>query len=188
MEANWATNYQGNVHQCGLTVAWSLLINVAIIAAILRQDKIAMIMHLVAGWAILITTYTMILLLLIPLGFNVSLKGTWEMEAHGVMGLILLGLIVIQVVGGMMAKLLLKGKSMDMQKLRILRRCHHFLGYLLAVVYKVVLMWAWHLNSTLYSLIAWELFWFTLFFFVKFGRAKMTKSIIDQQTVDLICP
>lgn len=76
--SNLPTNYQVNVHQCGQTIAWSLLLNVSIIAAILRQDKIALIMHLVAGWAILITTYTMILQFLIPLGFNVSVLGTWE--------------------------------------------------------------------------------------------------------------
>lgn len=184
----WASNYQGNVHQCGMTVAWSLLLNVTIVAAILRHDKVAQIMHLIGGWAILITTYTMILMLLIPLGFNVGLQNTWEWKAHGILGLILLGLVVVQVAGGVMSRLFLKGKTIDIRKLKIIRMCHHFLGYLLAIVYKVQLMWSWHLNSTLYSLIVWEVFWFSLFFIVKFGRKSMAKAIVDEQTQNFICP
>lgn len=95
------------------------------------------------------------------------------------MGLVMMVLVVLQVVGGMLSRLLLKGKMIEMPKLRILRKGHHFLGYLLAIVYKIVIMWAWQLDSTLYTLICWEAFWIILFFCVKFGRTKMAKSIID---------
>ena len=171
-----------------MTVAWSLVLNVSILAAVLRQDKIALIMHLVGGWAIFVTTYVMILQLLIPLGFNVQLKGTWQMYAHGIVGVMLLGFVVIQVVGGMICRLLPKGKSIEINKLKFLRRGHHFMGYFLAIIYKGVNLWAWNIGETFYSLLAWELLWFSIFFAVKFGRSKMEKKIIDEQTQDFICP
>ena len=67
----WAPNYQQNAHQMGLTVAWSLILNISVIAAVLKYDKRLVAVHALFGWIILILTYVMILILLIPYGFNV---------------------------------------------------------------------------------------------------------------------
>ena len=66
-----AHSYQINVHQMGLTVAWSLILNISVIAAVLKYDKRLVAVHALFGWIILILTYVIIFFLLFPYGFNV---------------------------------------------------------------------------------------------------------------------
>jgi hypothetical protein len=72
-----ASNYQQNVHQVGQTVAWSLIFNVAVIAAALRYDKVAALGHSIFGILVLVLTYTFVLYYLIPLGFNAGDFDNW---------------------------------------------------------------------------------------------------------------
>ena len=185
-----ATYYQENVHQCGLTIAWSLVVNVAIVAATLRYDKVALIIHALLAWTILIVTYVLITFLLAQYGFNVALFDTWSMMAHGIIGVALLGFIVIQVAGGMACKMFQNNKSIDIHKLKIMRNLHRAMGYFLAILYKILILYAWYnyIESYFTALLVWELFWIALLFEIKFGMPKMQKKVIDKQTLGFICP
>lgn len=100
-----ASQYDQNVHQIGNTVAWSIILNVAILCAALRHDRLAALAHAIFGFIILILTFICVLFMLSLYGFNANTLG-WEYYAHGILGLLLLGFITIQVAGGITYKLL----------------------------------------------------------------------------------
>jgi len=185
-----ATYYDMTIHQGGMTMAWSLVINMAIIAATLRYDKVALIVHAVLGWTIFVISYTMILFLLAQYGFNVNLFDSWYWMVHGIVGCALVGFLLIQVAGGMACKTLHNTKSLEIKNLRLIRTSHKVLGYFIVIVYKALVLWAWHnyVTRMMYYLLIWEAFWIILFFFVKFGLPKMQKNITDSQTEYSVCP
>lgn len=59
--ASQPTNYQQNVHQVELTVAWSLIVNVSVVCAVFKHDKLAALAHLMFGCIILLLCYTFII-------------------------------------------------------------------------------------------------------------------------------
>lgn len=67
-----ADGYQSNIHALGMTAAWSLLFNITVLCGALRFDKAAALAHTIFGWIIFIMTFTFILYLLAPYGFNLS--------------------------------------------------------------------------------------------------------------------
>ena len=129
-------------------------------------------------------SYALILFLLFPYGFNVALFDSWTMMAHGIVGVALLGLVAIQVGGGMACKIFQNNKSMEIQRLKLMRNLHRATGYFIAIIYKIMTLWAWYnyVVNAFVSLFVWELFWIALFFAVKFGMPKMEKKITDGQT------
>ena len=110
MSSQQATNYEGNIHQVGLTVAWSLIINASIISGALRFDSVAAMTHIIFGWCLLIYSYILVLYFLIPYGFNVANPDDKPRYAHGVVGTMLLGFVIIQIVMGLVARKLQQNK------------------------------------------------------------------------------
>ena len=132
-----------NVHQVGLTCAWSILLSVSIVAAVLRYDKIAAITHAIFGWVIFIFSFVFILYLMIPYGFNLDSSAGWILYSHGIVGVMLFGLVVIQVGTGAVARELQHRVNFDIKKIGILRTIHRFLGFLMYITYNVLLLLAW---------------------------------------------
>ena len=108
-----APYYVMNVHQDGMTAAWSLLLNLGIIAGALRYYKLALMTHIVSEIIVLLLTYTFILYVLIPYGFNVNNPNDWKLYAHGIVGCMLLGFSIFQTVGGLLIYLGRKSKRWD---------------------------------------------------------------------------
>jgi hypothetical protein len=95
-----------NVHQIGLTVAWCLFYDCAVVAINLRHFKNSDMIHSLLGWGMLVLTYICILLFLIPQGFNVGLNNNGVLlYIHGIIGLAMMAFVVLQVVGGVITKL-----------------------------------------------------------------------------------
>ena len=179
-----------NVHQVGLTCAWSILLSVSVVSAVLRYDKIAAITHAIFGWVIFIFSFVFILYLLIPWGFNLDSSSGWKLYSHGILGVMLFGLVVIQVGTGAVARELQHRANFDIKKIRILRTFHRFLGFLMYIAYNVLLLIAWYpfAKRAFYGFIAWDSFWILVFLFVKFFTPKMERKITDSQTNNYICP
>jgi hypothetical protein len=186
--SSFATNYQMNIHQVALTVAWSLVLNAAIVAGALRYNRAAALLHAVFGWLILVLTFIFILCLLIPLGFNV-MDMTWGWRAHGTYGTMLLGFSTLQVVGGTVIRWLQHSKKADFPQLTIVKSIHRYMGYFLAITYKVMTLWSWTYNyDTLKCLFAWEVLCIVTFLVFKLASPKMTKTVIDSQINTYLCP
>ena len=181
-------NYSMNMHQVGLSCVWSLLLSVSVISAVLRYDKIAAITHAIFGWVILIFSFVFVLLLLAPWGFNLDNSMGWITYSHGIVGVMLFGLVVIQVGTGAVARELQHRASISINKIRILRSFHRYLGYINYIAYNVLLLIAWYPNNAFYGFIAWDSFWILVFLFVKFFTPKMERKITDPQTNNYICP
>ena len=188
--ADVATAYEQQVHQNGQTVAWSILLNVAIMAGALRYDRVAAALHAVLGVMVLILTYTFVLYFLIPYGFNVNNPLNWELYGHGIIGCMLLGFVLMQVAGGAISRLAQEEKKTEMKRLQFMRRMHRYFGYFLALFYKTLVIWAWWFNSiaTMVSLIIWEVVWIAAFIMVKLCTPRIEQKITDHQTEDYVCP
>ena len=130
-------NFNLNVHQIGVTFAWSLILSVSIVSAIFRYDKIAAIAHVVFGWVIFVYSFVFMLILLIPWGYNLTSEYNWVTYAHGVVGVMLFGLVTIQVGLGMAARQFQHGAKMDFEKIKVIRAIHRYLGFLMYIAYNV---------------------------------------------------
>lgn len=139
-----ASNLQINIHQIGQTVTWVILYDISIICACLNHKKSTAIVHSLLGWAILLMTYSLILLYLIPYGFFATQSGQpILLSIHGVIGLCLMAFVVIQVSIGVFSRLYLQNEKADLQLTRRTKNFHKYFGYFLAVVYKINIIWAW---------------------------------------------
>ena len=187
---SFPSNYHVNLHQVSLTVVWCILLSVSIITALFRYDKVAAITHMIFGWIIFVYSFVFVLLFLAPFGFNQKIEYGWIFYSHGLVGTILLGLIVVQVGLGMLSRLLQHKGSIDLKKIRILRACHRYLGYLMWVTYNVLLLVAWQPGypPAFVGFAVWAGFWFIMWIFLKASVPTMQKRIIDTQTVNYICP
>ena len=168
-----APYYVMNVHQDGMTAAWSLLLNLGIIAGALRYYKLALITHIVSEIIVLILTYTFILYVLVPYGFNVNNPSDWTLYAHGIVGCMLLGFSVFQTVGGLLIYLGRKSKRWDIEHLKTLRKIHMFFGFFLALIYKFINLYAWRFTiQFMYVLVIWEGVTIIAYIFIKFNTKK----------------
>ena len=181
-------NFNLNVHQIGVTTAWSLLLSVSIVTAIFRYDKIAAITHVVFGWVIFVYSFVFMLILLIPWGYNLTSEYNWVTYAHGVVGVMLFGLVSIQVGLGMVARQLQHGAKVDFGKIKVIRAIHRYLGYLMYIAYNVELLIAWYPGDFFNGFIAWDAFWIVVYIFLKLFIPKMERRITDTQTNNYICP
>lgn len=188
--SNLANNYQINIHTFGLTAAWSVLLNVSIVSGALRYDKIAGISHAVFGFIIFVLTYICILYILIPYGFNISLSENGNLlYAHAIIGFMLLGFVVIQVVGGVMARQLQQMKKMDIFKLKSIRTAHRWFGYFMALLYKINVLMAFYATPYIFTaLLVWECLWIIALVVIKLFLFEMQSKIIDDQTIEYLCP
>lgn len=177
-------NYQLNVHQFGMTVTWSLLFNVSVFCAILRHSKTAQISHSILSFMILISTYVFILYFLVPFGFNIVISQTSVlMYVHGVLGCALLGLVALQVTGGVLARFWQLNQLADIFKLQKVKNAHKYTGYTIAVIYKINILWSWGVNGIFIFLIIWEVCWIAVLVYLKRFYSKLQKTIIDRQTI-----
>jgi hypothetical protein len=102
-------------------------------------------------------------------------------------GIMLFGLIILQVLLGVMAYFLKRSK-MPFMPIKIIRHIHQYLGYIMYVMYNVLLLVAWYPGDFFNGFVAWDCFWFLVWIFVKFFQPGMNRKIIDSQTVNYICP
>ena len=184
------SNYEVNLHQDCTSVVWVILLNVSIVLAACQHDKVAAIAHMVFGWIIFLYSCIFVLSILVPYGFNQSPASGWIFYSHAVVGVLLFGLIVLQVLLGVLTYVLKRTAQMPLTPIKIIRHCHQFLGYIMHVMYNVQVLVAWHPDSKkfFYGFLAWDLFWFVLWIFVKFFVPKMERRIIDKQTVNTVSP
>ena len=179
-----APYYVFNVHQDGMTVAWSFLINIGIIAGALRYYKLALVLHSLCGVLNFIITYTFILYVLAPYGFNISLENDgWLLYAHGIVGCMLLGFSVFQSFSGTLIIWLRQGREMDIHKIKRLRKVHQFFGYFLTILYKYINCYFWNYEvDFMYVLVAWEFASIIIYILVKLFIPKFEVAILDSQT------
>jgi len=185
---NPASNYQMNLHQDGLTIVWSIFLSISIICAVFRYDKIALTAHIIFGWIIFIYSFIFILVILAPYGFFVRRSLSGVNYFHAIVGVMLFALVSIQVILGMITSLMRKSGKVDFSKVKIVRKAHQFLGYLMYVVYNISLHIAWYPGKFFIAFVVWDAFWILVWVFTKFYREEMQRKVIDLQTKDFICP
>ena len=113
-------------------------------------------MHALIGFLIIVLTYVFVIYLLFPYGFNVNIPGDWEVYAHGIVGCMMLGFVVMMAAFGLILKSLKKSGKSDINQLRFLRNAHRFFGYFLVLVYKAVIIYAWRTSpQTAITLTVW---------------------------------
>lgn len=101
-----------NIHQIGNTLAWCILLDIAVVSINLRYRQNSVFLHTILGWTILALLYIDILLFLIPNGFNVTIANgnTVLLFIHGIIGLCMMAFIVMQVSGGVIINMQLNNK------------------------------------------------------------------------------
>ena len=181
-------NYTMNFHQVGLTAVWCVLLSTSITTAIFRSDKVAAITHMIFGWIILIYSFVFVLICLAPFGFNLDNSMGWITYSHGIVGVMLFGLVVIQVGLGILSRTLQHQAKVDLKKIKVLRAIHRYLGYLMWIAYNVLLLIAWYPGAAFVGFAVWDGFWLLIWAFLKIAIPSMQKRIIDTQTVNYICP
>ena len=100
----------------------------------------------------------------------------------------LFGLIVIQLILGIAAHVLKGIKKIDFLAIRAIRKSHQILGYLMYIMYNVLLLIAWYTTPFFYGFIVWDSFCIIVWALVKFFMPKMQKKVIDYQAIDWTCP
>jgi len=152
-------NLETNIHQIGNTLAWSVLLNISLLAVNTRYHHLSLLVHSLMGWAILVITYTDILLLLIPNGLNTYAAGYGVLVfVHAILGLCMMAFIVLQVAGGVLIRLQLGNRDANLALLARVKKGHRIFGYSLAIVYKINVIWSWAGTWILVgALIIWEI-------------------------------
>ena len=186
--SSFPSNYVVNLHQVSLTVVWNVLLSVSIVSGIFRYDKIAAMAHMIFGWIIFIYSIIFMLIFLVPFGFNITASEGWVFYSHGIVGVMIFGLVPIQLALGMAARYLQQGANTNIQTIRILRMIHRFFGYLLYITYNVLLLIQWYPEDAFYGFIAWDCFWVLVFIFCRLFIPSMQYRITDPQTNNYICP
>lgn len=185
--ASQPTNYQQNVHQVELTVAWSLIVNVSVVCAVFKHDKSAALAHLMFGCIILLLCYTFIIYFLQPYGFNANTLGWW-FYAHGILGCMMLGFSLLQVMGGFAIRFLQHGKTLSVFSIKLMKRGHQIFGLFLAVLYKINIIWAWYGFEAFTILIIWDGLWIVAYILLKALLPKLQRKVKDPQINNFICP
>ena len=162
------------------------------ICGALRYDKAAQIAHAIFGLLILFLTFFSVLYLLGPYGFYVTTAEFGNVQyAHAILGCMVLGFVVIQVAGGVIARMFQQNKAMDILWLKRIRAAHRYFGYFLAILYKIDLLYEFY-GSTIIEpfavLLSWELLWILAYILIKVYLYDMQAKIVDPQTVKYICP
>ncbi len=142
--SNLPSPYQNNIHAIGNAAAWSVILNISIVCAALRYDKVAAMLHAIFGWLILFLTFFSILTILAPYGFLITPADGNAIYAHGIIGCMLLGFIIIQVAGGVIARMFQQNKVIDIFKIKWIRAAHRYFGYFLALLYKIDVLYAFY--------------------------------------------
>jgi len=97
------------VHNICNSVAWSVLFNFSVFLVQFKHSPMAMYFHNILGILILLLTYFGILWILIPTGFNLTVADSdLFMFIHGILGLCIMGLMIIQAGGGLVIKYYLR--------------------------------------------------------------------------------
>jgi hypothetical protein len=177
------------VHQIGNTLAWSFLYNFAVLFALLKYRKTAMILHTILGIVIMIMTYIFVLYFLVPFGFNQSIASDGILNyIHGVIGCALLGILVLQVGGGLFARFNQLNQLATISKLKLMNNIHKYSGYFIGVVFKINIIWSWYYILWVFEfLIVWELACLAVLLYFKLFYPKLTKAILDSQTTQSAC-
>jgi len=182
--------YLDNVHAIGATGAWTVLLNISIVSAALRYDKVAAMAHAIFGWMILLLTFIAILVLLGPYGFYITPQAFGTVTyVHGILGCMLIGFVILQVAGGTLATILQRNKMIDIIKVKPIRAVHRYFGYFLALLYKLDILYEFYVNTYVFiSLMIWEVLWITAFICIKLFLHDIQTKIIDPQTINYVCP
>ena len=147
------------VHNICNSVAWSILFNISVFLSLFKFSRVAAWMHMILGFIILLLTLFAILWLLIQYSFNLSVAEVGGLLfAHGILGLCMIGFAIIQVAGGLFAKLYSVDKRANLKAVRWIKRCHMAFGYFMGLLYKINILWSWYavpLPLVTYILIAW---------------------------------
>jgi len=169
------SNYQMNVHQIGLTVTWCFLLNFSVLCALLKYQKAAIIIHSVIGGIMMVMTYVFVLYLLAPFGFFVTIASSGILfYIHGIIGCALLGLVALQVTGGLLARFCQLNRLADIFKLQLIKNVHKYCGYSIGVLFKVNIIWCWDdVIWVFVFLIIWEICWICALIYFKCFYPKL---------------
>lgn len=158
MSQQLAGPISSNIHQIGNTLAWSGLLNVSLLFIHTRHHRHSLLLHSVMGWIIFALTYIDILIILIPFGFDVTVANSGVlMVVHAIGGFCMMGFVVLQVVGGVLIRLQLGKRETNMALVAKVKKGHAAFGYILAVVYKINVIWSWYPTFVIMGLLlVWE--------------------------------
>jgi hypothetical protein len=92
---------------------------------------------------------------------------------HGVIGCALLGLVALQVTGGILARFCQLNKLIDIFKLQSIKNLHKYCGYSIGVVFKINILWSWAVNWVFVFLIIWEICWIGALIYFKCFYPKL---------------
>jgi hypothetical protein len=172
-----------NIHQIGQTIAWSVLLNISVVAINLKHKGFSLPLHSILGWVILALTYIDILVFLIPLGFNLSVVNSGTLlYVHGIIGLCMIAFVVMQLAGGVLIRLQLGNKSANQALLDKVKKGHKLFGYFLALIYKINILISWAPTWAVVGiLVLWEVIFIALMINFKWRRPQLEGVVSDPQ-------
>jgi hypothetical protein len=100
----------------------------------------------------------------------------------------LLGFVVIQVVGGVLAIQLQQQKKTSILILKYIRTAHRWFGYFMALLYKINILMAQYFRPYVFTaLLVWECLWIITWVAIKLFLLEMQSKIVDSQTIEYLC-
>lgn len=186
MSQRLAGPFSSTIHQIGNTLAWSGLLNVSLLFIHTRHHRHSLLVHSIMGWIIFALTYIDILIILIPFGLDVTMaNSSILLVIHSILGFCMMGFVVLQVTGGVLIRLQLGKRETNMGLMAKLKKGHAAFGYLLAVVYKINVIWSWYPTIIMMVLLLiWEIVILSILIYWKRKREQLKEVVTDVQTVN----
>lgn len=175
------TNISTNVHQLGMTLMWTGVSTVMLMAILLRDYSKAWLVHAILGSLILLVTFTFMLLFLIPLPFPPEGQGTL-VYVHGILGATIITFIGFQVFGGFYGLWFQRQRQNNPQDIQNRKLGHKILGYIIMVILKINVLVMWVGYGYWQIALNWEFLGILTWVFLKMLRPKIVngKTIMEK--------
>ncbi len=160
-------------HKALMPYFWSIVIDIAIFLPFLVQYKYSLIIHMVLGAIVAVTS--------IVTSWQSMMRGLppsgTRMYFHKLFGMIILGLVLIQVILGLISFLIKATKKTSPHVVLYIRWAHTYIGYVIALMCKVQTINFLKGGSPLYWFnLIWDIF-FILFYLQRlFTHAKIQNT------------
>lgn len=165
-------------HKSLMSYFWSIAIDIAIFLPFLVQYKYSLIIHMVLGGLVALTT--------IVTSWKSMLRGLPPVENHmyfhKLFGMIICGLVLIQVLLGLISYLIKATKKTSPFLVLYIRWAHTYIGYAIAIMAKIQTINFLYPDTPLYW---FNVIWNILFIIVYLKRAFTHQKIENTSSKEL---
>jgi len=180
--------FQLEFHGTPLMIAWLPLTNFAVIIAALRWHKFSFYAHVFLALVVIGLTLGSTIPVLVNAGVYYQTDDQTLMYIHNYTGLIVTFWLFIEIVTGILARVVQYSTKINPNVSIRIKKIHHVCSYIVMVATKFN-----YLNQNIngnqvlglfYVLLAFDIVFFIIYLLIKFGYWTLSSEIIDNQLVN----